>query len=209
MSITFYDCQMAPSPRRVRIVLAEKNISHDAVEIDLMTVEQLGEDYKKINPDCTVPAIQLDDGTMLTNVAGINAWAEATHPEPALGGTTPLEKAEIATWLSIAEQELGMAIPNALRNTNPAFKGRALPGAENFEQIPALAERGLQQIDGFMAKLENRLQGRDYIAANQFSFADIAVICFIGFIRVVGKKVTDEFPNIQRWHAAMNKRPSV
>jgi len=119
MSITFYDFKMAPSPRRTRILLAEKDILHQAAHIDMMKAEQMGGEFRKINPDCTLPALKLEDGTVLTNVAGINAWAEATYPEPALMGTTPLEKAEIATWVSAAEQELGQAIPNALRNTNP------------------------------------------------------------------------------------------
>lgn len=209
MSITFYDFKMAPSPRRTRILLAEKGILHQAVEIDMMTAEQMGDDFRKINPDCTLPALKLEDGTILTNVAGINAWAEATYPEPSLMGITPLEKAEIAAWSSAAEQDLGQAIPNALRNTNPLMKDRALPGPVNYEQIPELAERGFKMIDAFMEKLEKRLEGRDYVAAGQFSIADITVVCFLDFARVVGKKITDDFPNIKRWRRQLAERPSI
>lgn len=209
MSLTFYDFLMAPSPRRTRILLAEKGIPHQVVQIDMMTAEQMGDDFRKINPDCTLPTLKLDDGTVLTNVAGITAWAEATYPEPALMGTTALEKAEIATWVSMAEQDLGMAIPNALRNTNPAMIDRALPGPVNYCQIPELADRGLKMIDAFMAKLESHLEGRDYVAAGQFSVADITVVCFLDFARVVGKKITDDFPHIKRWRKQLGARPSI
>lgn len=209
MSLTFYDFTMAPSPRRTRILLAEKGIPHQVVQIDMMKAEQMGGDFRKINPDCTLPTLKLDDGTVLTNVAGITAWAEATYPEPALMGTTPLEKAEIATWVSMAEQDLGMAIPNAFRNTNPAMKDRALPGPVNYCQIPELADRGLKMIDAFMVKLESHLEGRDYVAAGQFSVADITVVCFLDFARVVGKKIPEDCPNIKRWHKQLGERPSI
>jgi len=79
----------------------------------------------------------------------------------------------------------------------------------NYEQIPELAERGLKMIDAFMAKLEKRLEGRDYVAAGQFSVADITVVCFLDFARVVGKKITDDFPNIKRWRRQLAERPSI
>lgn len=208
MSITFYDCQMAPSPRRTRILLAEKNIPHTTIEVDLMTGEQMGEEFRKINPDCTTPALKLEDGTILANVAGINAWAEASYPEPPLMGSTPLEKADIAAWQSIAEQEIGMAIPNVLRNNTAPFKDRALPGPINYTQIPDLAERGLKQVDAFMDKLEKHLEGRDFVAAGQLSVADITIVCFLDFTRVVGKKITEAHPNVMRWRTQMAERPS-
>jgi glutathione S-transferase len=81
-----------------------------------------------------------------------------------------------------------------------------LPGATNFKQIPALGERGLKMIDVFMDKLEARLKGREYVASGQFSIADITVVLFLDFARVVGKKITEA--NIKSWMAAPCKRPS-
>ncbi|MFM5883980.1 MAG: glutathione S-transferase N-terminal domain-containing protein, partial [Novosphingobium sp.] len=86
---TFYDCATAPSPRRARIVLAEKGIAHDVFQIDLGQGEQLGEAFRAINPACTVPVLVLEDGASLTDNAGIAAWAEAAQPSPPLLGTTP------------------------------------------------------------------------------------------------------------------------
>ncbi len=208
MTITFYDYSMAPSPRRARIILAEKNIVHESVEIDMMKADQLSDSYRAINPNCTIPALQLDNGTVLNDNASIAVYLDEVYPEPSLMGRAPLEKAEIASWNHQAESELGGAIPNALRNTNPHMKDRALPGPVNYKQIPELAERGLAQIDAFMGKLEARLDGREFIAAGQLSVADVTTVCFLDFCKVVGKKVTDDFPNIKRWRAALAERPS-
>ena len=80
-----YDFRMAPSPRRARILLAEKGIAHETVTIDLAAGEHLGQAYRAINPQCTVPALKLPDGTILPDNQAIAAWAEAAHPEPAHG----------------------------------------------------------------------------------------------------------------------------
>ena len=96
--ITLYDCATAPSPRRARILLAEKGVAHETVQVDLRNGEQLGEAFRKINPQCTVPALRTDDGLLLTDNAAIAAYLEARYPEPPLLGSTPAEKAEIASW---------------------------------------------------------------------------------------------------------------
>jgi len=123
--ITLYDCATAPSPRRARILLAEKGVAHATVQVDLRTGEQLGEAYRRINPHCTVPALQADDGLLLTDNAAIAAWLEARFPEPALLGVTPQEKAEVASWNWHIEFEGLQAIAEALRNGSPAMANRA------------------------------------------------------------------------------------
>jgi glutathione S-transferase len=208
MTIKFYDYKMAPSPRRARIILAEKNVPHESVEINMMAGEQMSDSYRAVNPNCTVPAIKIEDGTVLIDNAGIAVYLEETYPEPALMGVSTMDKVEIASWNSQVEHEMGGAIPNALRNSNPHMKDRALPGPVNYKQIPELAERGLTQIDAFMDKLEKRLDGRDFIAADTLSLADISAVCFLDFANVVGKRITDVHPNIRRWRAALAQRPS-
>ena len=105
MTIIFYDCKTAPSPRRTRILLAEKKVPHKTVEINLMTNEQMGDDFRKINPDCTVPALQLEDGKILKDNASIATYLEEVYPEPPLLGITPYEKAVIASWQSKIDHE--------------------------------------------------------------------------------------------------------
>ena len=119
--MTFFDCSTAPSPRRARILLAEKGVTHVTVQVDLRSGEQLGEAYRSINPLCTVPALKLASGTVLTDNAAITAYLEASYPEPALLGITPEEKAEIASWNWRIEFEGLLAIAEALRNSSPAM----------------------------------------------------------------------------------------
>ena len=85
--ITLYDCSTAPSPRRARILLAEKGVVHETVQVDLRNGEQLGDAYRRINPHCTVPTLRTDDGLTLTDNAAITAYLEARYPEPPLLGT--------------------------------------------------------------------------------------------------------------------------
>lgn len=207
--ITLYDYSRAPSPRRARILLAEKGVAHDTVEIDMMTGAQMSEAYRAINPNCTIPALVLEDGAILTDNAGITAWAEASYPEPPLLGTTPLEKAEIATWNARIESEGFMAIAEALRNSSPAMKDRALPGPRDYAQIPELAERGLARLKAFLDVLNTRLEGRDFVATSRFSLADITAVVAVDFARAVRIKPGDEHTNLIAWRARMAERPSM
>ena len=209
MMITLYDCATAPSPRRARILLAEKGVPHASVQVDLRSGEQLGDAYRRINPQCTVPALVTDEGAVLTDNAAIAAWLEARFPEPPLLGRTPLDKAEIAAWQWRVEFEGLMAIAEALRNSSPAMADRALPGPVNYAQIPALAERGLARLKHFFAALDAHLQGRDFIAAGQFSIVDITAVVALDFARVVKFKPGDDLPHLLRWRAAMAARGTM
>jgi glutathione S-transferase len=207
--ITLYDCASAPSPRRARILLAEKGVVHQTVQIDLKTGEQLGEAYRKINPLCTVPALRTEDGVILTSNAAIAAYLEARFPLPPLLGVTPLDKAEIADWHWRIEFEGFLPIAEAFRNSSVAMQNRALPGPVNYEQIPQLAQRGLARLQRFLVELDERLQGRDFIAARQFSIADIAAVVTIDFARIVKVRLDERHPNLLRWRAAMAERPAM
>ena len=207
--ITLYDCATAPSPRRARILLAEKGVAHETVQVDLKTGEQMGEAYRRINPHCTVPALRTDDGLLLTDNAAIAAWVDARFPQPPLLGATPAEKADVASWNWRIEFEGLMAIAEALRNGSPAMANRALPGPVDYAQIPALAERGRARVQLFFSTLNERLAGRDFVATDRFSIADINAVVAVDFARVVKVKPGDEHPHLQRWRAALALRPSM
>ena len=207
--IILYDCSTAPSPRRARILLAEKGIRHETVQVDLRNGEQLGEAYRKINPQCTVPALRTEEGAMLTDNAAITAWAEARYPDPPLLGTTPVEKAEIASWNWRAEFEGLLAIAEAMRNTAPAMANRALAGPANYAQIPELGRRGLERLQRFLVVLNERLDGRDFIAADRFSVADITAVVAVDFARVVRVKPGEQHPHLLRWRAKIGERPAT
>jgi len=207
--ITLYDCSTAPSPRRARILLAEKGVAHQTVQVDLRHGEQLSEAYRNVNPQCTVPALRTDDGLLLTDNAAITAWLEARFPDPPLLGLTPAEKAEIASWNWRVEFEGLMAIAEALRNSAPAMANRALPGPVDYAQIPELAQRGLARVQQFFVTLNDRLAGRDFIAADRFSIADITAVVAVDFARVVKVKLGEQHPHLLRWRAAMAQRPAM
>lgn len=207
--ITLYDCATAPSPRRARIFLAEKGVAHETVQVDLRTAEQMGDAYRQINPQCTVPALRTEDGALLSDNAGIAAYLEAQFPEPPLLGRTAQDKAEIASWQWRVEFEGLLAIAEAFRNSSPAMVNRALPGPVDYAQIPAVAQRGLARVQAFLVALNAQLEGRDFVAANQFSVADITAVVAVDFARVIRVKPGDEHPHLLRWRAAMAQRPSM
>ena len=209
MMIALYDCATAPSPRRARMLLAEKGIAHETIAVDLKTGEQLGDAYRAINPQCTVPALRTEEGLVLTDNAAIAAYLEARYPEPPLLGRTPREKAEIASWNWRIEFEGLMAIAEAMRNRAPAMVNRALPGPVDYPQIPELAERGLARVQQFFVTLDDRLAGREFIATDRLSIADITAVVAVDFARVVKVKPGEQHPHLVRWRAALALRPSM
>jgi glutathione S-transferase len=148
-----YDCTTAPSPRRVRIFLAEKGISVPTVQVDLRNGEQFSPAFRAINPECTVPVLELDNGTRIADILAICRYFEELYPEPRLMGRTAEQKAVIEAWQRRLERDGFYATMEAFRNSTPGLKGRALPGPESYEQIPALAERGRMRIQHFFTLL--------------------------------------------------------
>lgn len=207
--ITFYDCASAPNPRRARIFLAEKGVAHETVQVDLRAGEQLSPAYRQINPACTVPALRVDSGWVLTDNAAIAAYLEAQYPQPPLMGRTPREKAEIASLNWRMEFEGLMPVADALRNSSPAMVDRALPGPVNYAQIPELAQRGLARVQLFFQTLDALLSDRPFVAGEAFSVADITAVVAVDFARIVKQKPDERHPNLLRWRAALAERPSM
>jgi glutathione S-transferase len=122
----FYDCAGAPSPRRVRIFLAEKGIAVPTVQVDLRHGEQFTDAFRAINPDCTVPVLELDDGTRIADAVGICVYFEALQPAPPLMGSDPTSKALIVAAQRRAERDGFSAVVEAFRNFTPGLKGLRL-----------------------------------------------------------------------------------
>ena len=205
----FYDCETAPSPRRVRIFIAEKGIEVETVPVDLANGEQFGAAYRAINPDCVVPALQLDDGSCLSEVSAICHYLEDVHPEPPLLGRTPEERAATIMWNAKAEQQGLWACADALRNYAKGLKGRALPGPHDYEQIPELAERGRQRVAAFLDKLDERLADSEFVAGSFYSMADITAMTVVDFAARLKIPVPDGAENLRRWYDAVSTRPSA
>lgn len=206
--LKLYDCTTAPSPRRTRMFLAEKGLDYENIQIDLSKGEQMSPEFRKINPGCTVPALVTEEGYTLTENAGIAAYLETLHPEPALLGTTAMEKAEIAAWNWRCEMGGLMSVAEALRNSSPKMKDRALPGPRNIAQIPELAERGLMKLGWFMKTLNRQLSVNNYVAGDKYSVADITATIVIDFAEWVKVKPEADQTALLAWHARMQERAS-
>jgi len=205
----FYDCQTAPSPRRARIFIAEKALDIETVEIDLRNAEQLSESFRRINPRCTVPVLELDDGTRLTENIGIASYLEAAFPDPPLMGSTPREKGLVSMWNARVELEGLWPAADALRNSTARMKDRAVTGPTNHAQIPELAARGLERCAEFFVTLNERLADSEYLAGDVYSLADITALCVVDFAAWVKVKIGDDQPHLQRWHSTVSARPSA
>ncbi|HVI99295.1 MAG TPA: glutathione S-transferase N-terminal domain-containing protein [Sphingomonas sp.] len=205
-----YDAEWAPSPRRVRIYLAEKGIEIERVTIDLRKDEQRRDTYLSVNPRGAVPALELDDGEVICESAAICRYFEALHPEPPLFGTTPIEIARIESWTRRIENDGYTAAVYAFRNSRDAFKDRGAPGKwPPIPQIPELATRGAIMWNAFVEGLEARLGDMEWIAGGGYSFADITALVTIDFARAARLAVPEACPAIARWYEAAAARPSA
>ena len=205
----FYDCKTAPSPRRARIFIAEKGLDIETVEVDLATREQLSDPFRLINPRCTVPVLELDDGTTIVENIGIAAYLEAAHPEPNLMGLNALEKGLIANWNARIEYEGLMPTADALRNGSKRMNNRAITGPTDYAQIPELAERGLARCREFFSMLDARLADCEFIAGDRYTLPDITALCIVDFAAWVKVKIEPDQINHKRWHELVSQRPSA
>lgn len=205
-----YDAPWAPSPRRVRIFLAEKGIDVPREAIDLRTGEHLADAYLRINPRGAVPALEFDDGEVLCESAAICRYFEALHPQPSLFGATPIDIGRIESWTRRIEGDGYAACVYVLRNTAPAFKDRAIPDAGlSVAQIPELAARGAQMWESFTEALDRRLGVSAWIAGPNYSFADITALVTIDFARAAKLAVPEGLVHLGRWYAEASARPSA
>ena len=205
----FYDCKTAPSPRRARIFIAEKNIPVEHIEVDLRNAEQMSDAFRAINPYCTVPVLELDDGTHLTTTAGIWQYLEAAYPEPALMGKTAEQKGIIADLQWRIETGGFMAMSEYLRNSAPAMKGRALTGTVNYEQIPELAVRGQDRLTHFFNDIDELVGIKPYVAGETFSVADIDLLVVVDFAKWRKITLPETAVNAWRWYETVSARPSA
>ncbi len=205
----FYDFHGAPSPRRARMFIAEKQIDIESREIDLKVREQFSPEFLALNPRGTVPAFVTDTGLALTENVGIAAYLEEKFPTPPLMGNSADEKGAVLMWNAICETQGFLVIGNYLRNSNPGHSGRAITGPVSFEQIPDLANRAKKRADIFFNMLEAQLSKSDYLATDKFTFADISGFVVCDFARMVKISIPKNCSATQAWYDKIKERPSA
>ena len=203
----FYDYRLAPSPRKVRLFIAEKGLEIPTIEVDLRARGQQAPEFLAVNPGATVPVLELDDGTCLTESLAICHYLEQQNPM----GRDAKEQALVLMWTELQTFEGYLGLQEALRNGHEAFKGRALGGPVSYEQIPALAERGRRRAEVYFEKLEARLGASPFIAGERYTYADIVGYVYLGFAaRALGKDAAplQGRPALARWHETIAQRPA-
>ena len=198
-----HEAATAPNCRRVRIFLAEKGIDVPIVPVDLGSAENRQEPFRKKNPMGRVPVLELDDGSFIAESVAICRYFEQSHPEPALmGGNDPEQAARIEMWQRRMEFEIALPIMQVFRNTHPYF-------ADRIEQYADYGEGQRSQASKRLEWLDKELADREFVAGDEYSIADITAQIGIDFGRVTKFKVTEETPNLLRWHRAVSARPSA
>ncbi len=185
----------APSPRKVRIFLAEKGIAVPYEQVDIHRGESRTPEFKKKNPLGTVPVLELGDGTCISDSVAICRYFEALYPEPRLFGSTPEEQGEIEMWLRRIELNLYLSI-----DLTAAFK----------EAVPEAAERCRKAANWFFRFLDGVLAEREFIVGDQYTVPDILALCAVDFgTTYVGFELSPEHTNLARWHRTVSSRPSA
>lgn len=198
-----YDGGKAPSPRRVRIYLAEKGISVETVPVDMNHLGHKSAELTALNPLQRLPVLVLDDGTVLTETVAICRYFEALHPEPPLMGTTPLEIATIEMWNRRMELNFYAAVGAAFRHTHPAMKEWEVP------QIPEWGEANRSKALAFLEILDKELGDREFIAGDRYTIADITGVVSMDFMKPAKIERPTHLTNVMRWYEAIRARPST
>lgn len=198
-----FDGGKAPNPRRVRVFLAEKGIEVPLVPVDMGAMEHKKEPVTARNPLQRLPILELDDGTILTESVAICRYFEELHPEPALFGRGALGKALVEMWQRRMELNLMATVAQAFRHIHPAMKEWEVP------QIPEWGEANKPKAIEFLRILDRELAGREFIAGDEYSIADITGMIAVDFMKPARIAVPEDLANVIRWHRAVSARPSA
>jgi glutathione S-transferase len=197
-----YDGGRAPNPRRVRVYLAEKGITVPTEQVDLGALQQKSDAFTAVNPMQRVPALILDDGTVITESIAICRYFEALHPDPPLFGRGALQSALVEMWNRRVEFHLFIPVSNIFRHLHPAMREMEIP------QVKEWGEANKPRALSFLDHLDSELKTRSFIASNDYSVADITAMIAVDFLRVSKLAVPDALSNLKRWYAAVSERPS-
>jgi glutathione S-transferase len=197
-----YDSGRAPNPRRVRIFLAEKGITVPTEQIDMLAGAQRTPEYTAINPLQRMPALVLDDGTIITESIAICRYFEGQQPDPPLFGRGALETAMVEMWNRRCEINFMLAVAAVFRHLHPAAATLEVP------QVAAWGEANRPRVGEFLEIFDTHLAKHQYAAGDRFSVADITALCAADFMKPSKIEMPD-LKNVKRWYAEVSARPSA
>jgi glutathione S-transferase len=194
----------APNPRKVRIFLVEKGIAVPLARVRMMKREHKAPEFLKKNSLGQLPVLELDDGTCISESLAICRYFEELHPEPALFGANPVERALIEMWVRRAEFRLWNPMGQVWINADPRT------AVVNPNQFKDYGEHNRKVVARAMTWIDSELaDGRDFLAGDRFSMADIVLLCGIDFARFVEMDMPADAQHLRAWHARMSARPSA
>lgn len=198
-----YASRRAPNPRRVLWVMAEKGVADiEVVDIDLMKQEHKTPEYRAKVDLPVVPALELDDGLVITESLAIARYLESLYPEPNLFGRDPRETAVIEMWTRRAEMMVATPLMLSVRHGHPALAALETQSAEVAQTNKAQAERSLRVLD-------RRLAESEFLAADRVTIADIVAVSGLDFSRMIQFRPDPELTHVHRWYEAMRARPAA
>jgi glutathione S-transferase len=189
----------APNPRRVHLFLAAKGLTLPTTALSLVKSEHRADAVLALNPRGQVPFLELDDGRVIAETISICRYLDELHPEPPLFGTTPFERAETDMWIRRVETALGVPVGLFWQHGHP-FTARLV------QQIPAMGDQAGTRTQEAMAWFDGQLAGRDWLAGDRATMADIVLLTSIDFAAWIGQPMTEAMPALQAWHARATAR---
>ena len=195
---------IGPNPHVVRMFAAERGITLDTVEVDLMGGENREAAYLEKNPAGQLPCLELDDGTCIAEITAICEYLDEVSPGESLLGSTPEEKANARMWARRVDLGICEPLTNGFRFAEglELFKNRVLVRPDAADGLKAMTQDRLQWLD-------SQLAGRDYITGDSVSLADILLFCFLAFGASVGQPLNPDNANVSAWFERMQGRPSA
>ena len=197
-----YNNEMANSPRKVRMFIAEKNISDiEIINIDLMSGEHKTPEYRAIAPNSRIPALELDDGNVIMESTAICRYLESLYPEPNLFGESAIEIASIEMWQARIYNELMIPLAMAFRHLHPGMSNMEIQNKDFGETQKSVGIKSLKYFDTVLSESK-------FVAGDRFTFADIQMITTTDFFIGLNRLSMEDYPEIKRHFNLMSERSS-
>ena len=195
---------MGPNPRFVQMFIAEKGLNIEEQAVDLMSGENRQDAYLAKNPAGQIPALELDNGTIISETTAICEYIEETSPTTPLVGTTAEERAETRMWTRRIDLKICEPLGTGFRSAEgaPIFQDRMRLVPEGADSLKAIAQDGVTWLN-------EQLEGKEFIAGDRLTMADLKLFCFLDFGNSVGQPLDPENANVLAWYERIKQRPSA